>query len=121
MVHGHSQSCPQDSDSIVTEIIDEKIETEESIASETYHTYNESTTHRVSSASRQQPKTQSYASNPYQEDFDTESDVSKIQSVMSKSNYKSSSVAAPRTKQEKKSVEIQCNDVDILKNLRYAH
>ena len=108
----------QDSDSIVTEIINENIETE-SIASDTYQTANDSTSHRVASASK--PKTESFASN-YQEDFDTESDISKIQSIMSKSNGKSSTVGGTKSKEKlrasstAKSVETQCNDIDLLKN-----
>ena len=104
----------QDSDSIATEIVNDNIETE-SIASETYQTANESASHRIISNSRQ--KTESFVSN-YNEDFDTESEISRIQSIKS-NNRVSSATLKPKTKSSSisaKSVEIQVNDVDLLKN-----
>ena len=105
----------QESDSIATEIMNDNIETE-SIASETYQTANESTSHRVATASRQ--KTESVISN-YQEDFDTESEISRIQSSKSNTRVSSATLIKPRTKYSTtsaKSVEIQVNDVDLLKH-----
>jgi len=105
----------QESDSIATEIMNDNIETE-SIASETYQTANESTSHRVPTVSRQ--KSESAYSN-YQEDFDTESEISRIQSSKSNTRISSATLIKPRTKYlttSAKSVEIQVNDVDLLKN-----
>lgn len=111
----------QESDSIVTEIITEHTESEDSIASE-IQTVNESS-HRIASASKsRQPTSTSAVPSSYQDDFDTESDASKVFSKANAKSAASSMSAKPKHKErlyekpavEKRSIEIQVDQIDLM-------